>query len=102
MFAIAFDMVVADIREHYTKGISSAYTEIEKTLEPFGFERVQGSVYLTRNSDLSNLFDAIGALKVMRWFRLCARDIRGFRVENWSDFTASVKREDESGGRRGR
>ena len=34
MFAIAFDMVVAEIRQHYPKGISSAYTEIGRTL-PF-------------------------------------------------------------------
>ncbi len=92
MFAIAFDMVVADIREHYPKGISSAYTEIGKTPKPFGFERIQGSVYLTASSNLANLFDAIRALKAMKWFRLCARDVRGFKVENWSDFTASVKR----------
>ena len=92
MFAIAFDMVVADIREHYPKGISSAYTEIGRTLQPFGFERVQGSVYLTSNPSMASLFDAIAALKAMDWFRQCARDVRGFRVENWSDFTASVKR----------
>ena len=92
MFAIAFDMVVADIRKHYPKGISSAYTEIGRTLQPFGFERVQGSVYLSDNPSMANLFDAIGALKAMTWFRQCARDARGFRVENWSDFTASVKR----------
>ena len=92
MFAIAFDMVVADIRKHYPKGISSAYTEIGRTLQPFGFERVQGSVYLSDNPSMANLFDAIGALKAMTWFRQCARDVRGFRVENWSDFTASVKR----------
>lgn len=92
MFAIAFDMVVADIRQHYPKGISSAYTEIGRTLQPFGFERVQGSVYLSGNPSMANLFDAIGALKAMTWFRQCARDVRGFKVENWSDFTASVKR----------
>ena len=92
MFAIAFDMVVADIRQHYPKGISSAYTEIGKTLTPHGFERVQGSVYLTHKASLANLFDAIDGLKAMKWFKLCARDVRGFKVENWSDFTASVKR----------
>ena len=70
MFAIAFDMVVADIRKHYPKGISSAYTEIARTLQPFGFERVQGSVYLTKSADLANLFDAVSALKSMVWFRL--------------------------------
>jgi virulence-associated protein VapD len=93
MFAIAFDMVVADLREHHPKGISSAYTDIARALAPFGFERVQGSVYRTGNPDLANLFDAIGALRALSWFRRCARDVRGFRVENWSDFTASVKKE---------
>ena len=92
MFAIAFDMVVADIRQHYPKGISSAYTEIGKTLAPHGFERVQGSVYLGEEASLAELFNAIEALKSMRWFKHCARDVRGFKVEDWSDFTASVKR----------
>jgi virulence-associated protein VapD len=91
MFAIAFDMVVAEIREHYPKGISGAYTEIGQTLAEFGFQRVQGSVYLTKSGDLNNLFDAVTALKALAWFPKCSRDIRGFRVENWSDFTASVK-----------
>ena len=94
MFAIAFDMVVADIRMHCPKGISSAYTEIAKTVAPFGFERVQGSVYISKSDDIARLFDAITALKALKafaWFPACARDVRGFRVENWSDFTRSVK-----------
>lgn len=93
MFAIAFDMVVADIRAHYPKGISAAYTEIGTTLARFEFERVQGSVYLSRNSGMVNLVAAIDALRSLSWFHLCARDVRGFRVENWSDFTGYVKRE---------
>lgn len=92
MFAIAFDLTVAEIRAHYPKGISSAFTEIARTLAPFGFERVQGSVYLGQSGDITRLFDAVIALKALPWFRRCARDVRGFRVENWSDFTASVKR----------
>ena len=92
MFAIAFDMTVAEIRTHYPKGISAAYTEIARTLAPFGFERVQGSVYLGETQDIARLFDAINALKALPWFRHCVRDVRGFRVENWSNFTASMKR----------
>jgi len=91
MYAIAFDMVVAEIRQYYPKGISSAYTEIAKTVAPFGFERIPGSVYLGQADDLAKLFDAIGALKSLPWFPRCARDVRGFRVESWSDFTHSVK-----------
>jgi virulence-associated protein VapD len=92
MFAIAFDMVVADLREHYPKGISAAYTEIGQTLATFDFERVQGSVYLGSSDDITKLFDAVNALKELPWFPRCVRDVRGFRVENWSDFTASIKR----------
>jgi virulence-associated protein VapD len=92
MFAIAFDMTVADLRKHCPKGISAAYTEIAKTVAPFGFERIQGSVYLARTEDISRLFDAMTALKALSWFPDCARDVRGFRTENWSDFTASIKR----------
>jgi virulence-associated protein VapD len=91
MFAIAFDMVVADIREQYPKGISSAYTEIAKTLAPFGFERIQGSVYLTREGDLTNLFRAVDALRSLGWFRKCARDVRGFKVDDWSNFTGLIR-----------
>ena len=91
MFAIAFDMTVAEIRTHYPKGISSAYTEIARTLAPFGFERVQGSVYTNHSTDMSLMWAAVLALKSLPWFRKCARDIRVFRVENWSDFTKTVK-----------
>lgn len=38
-----------------------------------------------------NLFNAINALKQVEWFRDSVRDIRGYRVEEWSDFTDSVK-----------
>lgn len=91
MFAIAFDMTVAEIKAHYPKGISAAYSEIGKTVAPFGFEWVQGSVYTNDATDMAPLFSAIEALKRLPWFRSCVRDIRVFRVENWSDFTASVK-----------
>jgi virulence-associated protein VapD len=92
MFAIAFDLTVAELREHYPKGISAAYTEIAKTVAPFGFERVQGSVYTNNSTDMVPLWEAVTALKSLPWFRSCVRDIRIFRVENWSDFTASIKR----------
>lgn len=92
MFAIAFDMTVADVLKHHPKGVSQAYRDIGATLRPFGFERVQGSVYLTANDDMGNLFAAISALRELSWLPRCVRDIRGFRVENWSDFTPHVKR----------
>lgn len=91
MYAIAFDLVVADTNENHPKGISQAYIEIKTTLRNFGFERVQGSLYICQDENLANLFNAINALKALPWFPNSVKDIRAFRVEMWSDFTNSVK-----------
>jgi virulence-associated protein VapD len=91
MFAIAFDLVVADVQRHHPKGISQAYADIRRTLTEFEFERIQGSVYLTKSPSLVNLTAAITALKTLPWFVKSVRDVRGFKVENWSDFTDFVK-----------
>lgn len=91
MFAIAFDLVVADTRKRHPKGVAQAYTDIGATLERVGFQRVQGSVYVCEREDLGNLFAAIQALKPLQWFAGCVRDIRAFRIEQWSDFTGFFK-----------
>ena len=91
MFAIAFDLVVADTLQHHPKSVPQAYADIGGTLAGFGFERVQGSLYTTPSEDLANLFGAITALKALPWFPASVRDIRAFRVEQWSDFTKFVK-----------
>jgi virulence-associated protein VapD len=54
---------------------------------------VQGSLYITDSEDMANLFLAIESLRARAWFPMSVRDIRAFRVEQWSDFTAVVKRE---------
>ena len=47
MFAIAFDLVVADTAQRHPKGVSQAYADIGATLANYGFSRVQGSLYTT-------------------------------------------------------
>ena len=91
MFAIAFDMVIADLEKHYGQPYNNAYFEIGKMLRKYEFYNTQGSVYMTKNTDMSNLFRAMNALKSVEWFRLSVRDIRAFRVEDWSDFTDFIK-----------
>jgi virulence-associated protein VapD len=93
MFAIAFDLVVADTERHHPKGVSQAYSDIGATLERFGFRRIQGSVYVTDSDDMATLFEAIMALRSLPWFPRSVRDIRAFRIEHWSDFTSIVKRQ---------
>ncbi len=91
MFAIAFDMVIADLKLYYGEPYNNAYFEIKNELRKYDFYNTQGSVYLSKNSDMANLFRAINGLKEIGWFKKSVRDIRTFRVEDWSDFTKFVK-----------
>lgn len=91
MFAIAFDMVIADLKGNYGEPYNNAYFDISKELRKYDFYNTQGSVYLTEKNDMSNLFKAINALKDIDWFSKSVRDIRAFRVEDWSNFTDFVK-----------
>lgn len=91
MYAIAFDMVVADLKEHYGEPYNNAYFEIKTILREFEFYNTQGSVYLTEKNDMANLHRAIEALRKIEWFKKSVRDIRVFRVEDWSNFTDLVK-----------
>ncbi|CDW96513.1 MULTISPECIES: virulence factor [unclassified Thiomonas] len=91
MYAIAFDLVVADTEQHHPRGVSQAYSEIGATLAQFGFRRVQGSLYVTDDENMANLFLAMQALKGQVWFPKSVRDVRAFRIEQWSDFTPVMK-----------
>jgi virulence-associated protein VapD len=91
VFAIAFDLRVADTEQNHPKGISQAYRDICVTLEKFQFRGIQGSVYVTDVDDMANLVSAMLALKALPWFPASVRDVRGFRIELWSDFTPLIK-----------
>lgn len=91
MYAISFDLVVSDTEQHHPKGVTQAYTDIGVVLRKFGFERVQGSLYTNNDENMANLFQAMNALKAMEWFPNSVRDIRAFRIEQWSDFTSVIK-----------
>lgn len=91
MFAIGFDLIVAETAAHHPKGVSQAYMDIGNVLARYGFDRVQGSLYVTQKDDMANLFSAIMALKALPWFPPSVRDIRAFKVEHWSDFTGIIK-----------
>ena len=91
MYAVAFDLVVADTEQHHPKGVSQAYADIGAVLNEYGFRRVQGSLYVTDNEDMANLFMVMQELRSRSWFPKSVRDIRAFRIEQWSDFTRVVK-----------
>ncbi len=60
-------------------------------MEQYGFYGAQGSLYLTQDSNMANLFRLMNHLKSVDWFAKSVRDIRAFKVEDWSDFTSSIK-----------
>lgn len=91
MYAISFDLVVADTERHHPKGVSQAYAEIGSILSQYGFSRIQGSLYVNNDENMAQLFTAIQSLKGLSWFSSSVRDIRAFRIEQWSDFTPVVK-----------
>ena len=92
MYAIAFDMVILDLEKYYGKPYNNAYYEISNVLQEYNFFRAQGSVYLSENSDMANLMEAIQALADIEWFANSVRDIRAFRIEDWSNLTKIVKK----------
>lgn len=91
MFAISFDLIVNRLKADYGQPYNNAYYEIGRILRKFDFYNVQGSVYMTTNNDMSKLFRAMEALKKVSWFKSSVRDIRAFRVEDWSDFSSYFK-----------
>jgi virulence-associated protein VapD len=93
MYAIAFDLEISELKKHYGDPYNNAYFEIGKELKAVGFEWTQGSVYLSTDGkdNLTHVYRAINILSRIDWFKKSVRDIRAFKVEDWSDFTAIVK-----------
>lgn len=92
-YALSFDMDIALLKQHYGDPYNHAYLEIRQTLMKDGFFWFQGSTYMTGKNDMVSLLRAISDLKKIDWFRESVRDIRGFKVEDWSDFTNFLKYE---------
>lgn len=65
MYAIAFDLVVEDIRQHYNGPVAQAYRDVRNVLAPFAFYWVQGSVYQGDDNDLLKVTQAMNALKAL-------------------------------------
>ena len=91
MYALSFDMSVSALQENYGEPYNNAYFEIKQMLMQNGFEWVQGSTYLCETDDLTSLVKTVMQLSKIDWFKKSVRDIRGFKVESWSDFTDVVK-----------
>jgi len=90
MYAIAFDMLISDLKTHYGERYHRAYTEIKKVMLKNDFHWIQGSTYVTDKS-LFAVTRTMNALNEIDWFRKSVRDIRAFKIEDGSDFTSMFK-----------
>jgi virulence-associated protein VapD len=54
--------------QKHPRGVTQAYLDIEFTLAKRRFTRVQGSLYVTEDADMANLFQAILDLCTRPWF----------------------------------
>jgi len=93
MFALSFDLDVAEAARSHPRGSRQAYKDIERTLGRFGFKRVQWSVYVADHEALARLYGAIDALRAHDWLGRSLADLRAFRMEQGADLTAIVKAE---------
>ena len=93
MYAIAFDLKLDDLKKEYGDPCNGAYDEIRQELEMLGFDWTQGSVYINNyeKDSLATVYRAINKLSRIEWFKKSVRDLRAFKVEDWSDFTEIVK-----------
>lgn len=93
MYAMALDLKIEDLKEFYGDPYNNAYDEIRQELDEFGFEWTQGSLYINRSDvdSLAAVYKAISRLSEIDWFKKSIRDIKVFKVEDWSDFTDIVK-----------
>lgn len=93
MYAIAFDLKIDVLKKAYGDPYNGAYDEIRRELGTLGFDWTQGSVYInsSEKDTLTTVYKAINRLSKIAWFQQSVRDIRAFKVEDWSDFTDVVK-----------
>ena len=47
MHAIAFDLIISELKKHYKAPYNNAYADIKKVLKQNGFYWIQGSTYAT-------------------------------------------------------
>lgn len=93
MYAVSFDMEISKLKEHYGEPYNKAYDEIRILMSELGFEWTQGSLYILKGEEnnLTSVYKVINKLSSINWFSDAVRDIRAFKVEDWSDFTDIVK-----------
>lgn len=93
VYAIAFDMDIESLRQHYGDPYNNAYLEIRRVLLRHGFAWQQGSVYFG-GEQINAVTCVLAALDLSRslpWFAASVRDIRMLRIEELNDLMPAVQ-----------
>lgn len=95
MYAIAFDIDMNKLKKEHGEVFTMAYDEMRLYLEHYGFVQTFENLYISRDdtNTLVQVYKAIQKLSGIMWFKKSVRDIRAFKVEDWSNFTDIVKSE---------
>jgi virulence-associated protein VapD len=87
MYAIAFDFNTAACQSRYPGADwKSAYRDVQRVLEAYGFWSQQGSVYYSKHATAVKVIQAVLAVQAKHpWFREVVRDLRMLRIEENDD-----------------
>ena len=93
VYAIAFDMDIELLKQHYGDPYNNAYGEIRKVLRKHGFNWQQGSVYFgdDKVNAVTCVLAAMDVSATLRWFAPSVRDIRMLRIEELNDLRPAVE-----------
>ena len=93
VYAIAFDMDIESLRQHYGDPYNNAYLEIRRVLQRHGFAWQQGSIYFG-GPEINAVTCVLAAMDLSRslpWFAASVRDIRMLRIEELNDLMPAIQ-----------
>ncbi len=93
VYAIAFDMDIESLRQHYGDPYNNAYLEIRRVLQRHGFAWQQGSVYFggEQINAVTCVLAAMDLSRSLPWFAASVRDIRMLRIEELNDLMPAIQ-----------
>jgi virulence-associated protein VapD len=94
LYAIAFDMDIESLRNHYGDPYNNACLEIRRVLQRHGFPNwQQASVYFSdeRINAVTCVLAATDLSRSLHWFSASVRDIQMLRIEALNDLMPAIQ-----------
>ncbi|WP_322627561.1 hypothetical protein [Aedoeadaptatus coxii] len=93
MYAIVLDLNFEILKNHFEDPHKIAFDEISHELKGFAFEKTTGNIFIHRleKDGLRDLYCAINRLSTISWLKESLRELRAFKIEDWSNFTSIIK-----------